>query len=161
MRPGLVVLGWAAFNAVLASIMFAYGESLEFIGLYAAAVLITVVVGLVVIAASRPRSRRRIRTAAGSRSAGFLALAAILFALGFLFTHWISYLALFPLLAGGFSYRRERLPAGVVPARTGVRSTPVVPQEEHPAADRVARMVTAGALAARAFSALRPGRRRS
>lgn len=53
MRPAAVVFGWAALNAVLTSIMFAYGESLEFIGLYATAVLITVVAGVVVLLAGR------------------------------------------------------------------------------------------------------------
>lgn len=167
MKPAAVVFGWAGFNAVLAAIMFAYGESFEFIALYFLAVLGTVAVGLVVLFAHRPpdhgRRGGRMRTAMSSRSAGYAALSAVLFGLGFLYTHWISYLALFPILLAVFEFRRERLPAGVVPARTEVRSSPLVPPREDGTeriVRRVARVGTLAVVGLRVLSALRPRRRR-
>ncbi|GHF32242.1 hypothetical protein AMYBAR_003421 [Amycolatopsis bartoniae] len=163
MRPAAVVFGWAGFNAVLAAIMFAYGESFEFIALYFLAVLGTVAVGLVVLFAHRRRRGPRMRMATSSRSAGYAALAAVLFGLGFLYTHWISYLALFPILLAVFEFRRERLPATVFPARTEVRSSPLVPPREDTTervVRRVARVGTLVAVGLRVLSALRPGRRR-
>jgi hypothetical protein len=162
-KPAVVVLGWAGFNAVLAAIMFAYGESLEFIGLYFTAVLGTIFVGLVVLVAHRRRLPGRRQLAASSRSSAFLALAAVLFGLGFLYTHWISYLALFPLLVAIAEFRRERLPAGVRPVPTEVRTSPLVPERATAgkrAVTRIARVATVFAVAARALSALRRGRRR-
>lgn len=163
MKPATVVFGWAGFNAILTAVMFAYGEALEFIGLYAAGVVLTVVVGLFVLRAARHPGGPRWRLPAGSRSAGLLALAAILFGVGFLFTHWLSYLALFPLLLAAFTFTRERVRPGTAPAPTEVRSSPVVPRprEEHPALDRMARGAALAAVAARVLSALRPGGRRS
>jgi hypothetical protein len=163
-KPAAVVLGWAGFNAVLAAIMFVYGESLEFIALYFLAVLGTVAVGLVVwFAHRRPLPPRR-RMPAGSLSAAWLALAAVLFGLGFLYTHWIRYLALFPLAAAVVRFRKERVPAGMVPAVTEVRSSPLVPARAETATDRVVRRVartgTILAVGTRVLSALRPRRRR-
>lgn len=156
MKPAGVVLGWAAVNAVLASIMFAYGESIEFIGLYALAVLITVVAGVVVSLAGRRRSSWPRHMAAGSASAGFLGLAAILFALGFLFTPWLSYLAVFPVLFAVAAFRREKLPAGRLPASwTEVRSGPLRPEPPRPGEEKAAKAV--GFVAA-ALAALRRGR---
>ncbi|MTD57003.1 hypothetical protein [Amycolatopsis pithecellobii] len=156
MKPAWVVFGWAGFNAVLAAIMFAYGESAEFIGMYFAAVVIVAVVGLIVAYAHGRRRAGLRRMPAGSLSAAYLALAAVLFGLGFLYTHWISYLALFPLLAAGFEFRRERLRAGVLPAPTQVRSRPLEPQRRGPVLRFVAR---AGVLAAVGARLLGGGRR--
>ncbi|GLY63947.1 hypothetical protein [Amycolatopsis taiwanensis] len=163
MKPAAVVFGWAGFNAILAAIMFAYGETLQFIGLYAAGVVLTVLVGLSVLLATKRSSGPHWRLPAGSRSAGLLGLAAILFGLGFVFTHWISYLALFPLLLAAFTFNRERLRAGTVPVPTEVRSSPVVPRprSEHPVLERAARVTTVAVAGARILSALRQGRRRS
>ncbi|MFD2420693.1 hypothetical protein [Amycolatopsis pigmentata] len=151
MKPAGVVLGWAAVNAVLASIMFAYGESLEFIGLYGLAVLGTVVVGVVVFLANRRQLSWPRHMPGGSASAGFLGLAAILFAVGFVFTPWLSYLAVFPVLLAVVAFRRERLPAGRLPASsTEVRSGPLRPEPARPGEEKAAKAVgfVAAALAA-------------
>lgn len=163
MKPAFVVLGWAGFNAVLAAIMFAYGESAEFIALYFLAVLGTVAIGLVVWYAHHRRRTGPLRMATSSRSAGYLALAAVLFGLGFLYTHWISFLALLPILLAVFEFRRERLPAGTVPASTELRSSPLTPPPEDTTERTVRRVARAGTVAAvglRVLAALRPGRRR-
>jgi peptidoglycan/LPS O-acetylase OafA/YrhL len=155
-KPAAVVFGWAALNAVLAAIMFAYGESLEFIGLYAAAVLLSVVAGVVVLLAGRRTPGWPRRMPGGSASAGFLGLAAILFALGFLFTPWVSYLAVFPLLLAVTAFRRERLPADRVPASSSeVRSGPLKPEPPRPGEEKAAKVAGFAAAALRAVAALR------
>lgn len=163
MKPFAVVFGWAGFNAVLAAILLAYGESLEFVGLYAAGVLLTVAVGLLVLLAARRPPQRHSHLPAGSGSAGLLALASILFGLGFLYTHWLSYLALFPLPLAVHTFRRERASAGTILSATEIRSSPVAPRRRaaHPVLERAARVATVAAAAARMVSALRRGGRRS
>lgn len=124
MNPAVVVAGWAAVNAALALLLLAFGENPWFVGLYAVAVVLTLLVVLVVLLARRrPGTPSRLPT--GSRSAAHLALAALLVGLGLVHDLWIlHYLAGLAVLAALLRFRRERLPAGRAPAPTAVPSRP-------------------------------------
>lgn len=156
MNPAvMVVLIWAGINAVLVGVLALYGENWQFVSLYGAAVLITVLVAVAVhFGRLRPDLRRR-RLPAASASAGYLGMAAALVAIGMAYSYyWVVGFAAVPALAALLQVRKERLPAGTVPAPTAVPSGTPPGQKRDRGDRRTASAITASLLARRALDAL-------
>ncbi|PXY22207.1 hypothetical protein [Prauserella muralis] len=121
LKPVLVVLGWAAFNAVLVLLMLVYGENALFIGMYGAAVgLALLVAGAVFLGRRDPAGQGRRTVAVASQSGLLFALAAVLAGAGLIFGYWLTGFAIIPLLAALARQRKEVLPRGAAPAATEV-----------------------------------------
>lgn len=121
LKPVLVVLGWAALNAVLVLLMLVYGESALFIGMYGAAVGLTVLVAAAIFLGKRaPAGDGRRTIAVASQSGMLFALAAVIAGAGLIYGYWLTGFAIIPLLAALARQRKEVLPRGGAAASTEV-----------------------------------------
>lgn len=154
MKAVLVVFGWAALNTVLVLLMLPYGENALFIGMYGAGVGVITLFGVVVWLVARTAGwvNRGGRLPTASLSSGFVALAAILVGLAFVYGYWFAVFAGLPLLAAAYRLSKERLPHGSVPAPTTV---PTLPAERTRVSPALTRPVKAAAAALAAVTAVR------
>lgn len=115
-RPAVVVLGWAAVNALLTVVLviFSYQDPFPLI-VYMCAVLLVGGFGTAVLVAARHEAVDWYPTAVRSASSAFLAIGLTLIGLGFIYGLWLMLVALYPLLLAGILHGRERLSSVVIP----------------------------------------------
>ncbi|NIJ11852.1 putative membrane protein [Saccharomonospora amisosensis] len=161
MKAVLVVFGWAALNAVLVLVMLPYGESALFIGMYGAGVAVITLFGVVVwlVARAAGWQSRGARLATASLSSGFVALAAILVGLSFVYGYWFAVFAGLPLIAAAYRLSKERLPQGMRPTATAVPTLPAERTRAPSALTRPVKAVASVFAAVTAARSLRPSRR--
>ncbi|PRX43425.1 hypothetical protein B0I33_11543 [Prauserella shujinwangii] len=159
MKPALVVLGWAGWNAVLMLVMIPYRENALFIGMYALAVSATAAAaGVVWLYRRSRRAEGPVRMAANSLSAGFLAVAVILAGSSVLFGQWLTGIAFYFAVAALLHVRRERVPAGALPGPTAVPTEPGV-RDQRGVLPKAAKAAATAGLLTRALRTL-TGRRK-